>query len=64
MSPESGSVAATGSPMSCPAAAFSATLRVVEVESNAGGSFAFVTAIVTSMESLAPSLSSATTVTE
>ena len=57
-------MAATGAPMSCPAAAFSATLRVVEVESNAGGSFSSVTAIVTSMVALAPSLSSATTITE
>ena len=47
-------MAATGAPMACPAVVFSATLRVVEVESNAGGSFSSVTAIVTSMVALAP----------
>ena len=57
-------MAATGSPMACPGSVFSATLRVLSLGSNEGGSFAFVTAMVTSMEALAPSLSCATTVTE
>ena len=52
--------------MACPGPVFSATLRMLSVGSNEGGSFSSssVTEMVTSMEALAPSLSSATTVTE